>query len=284
MKKILVAILCIISISVMFPTNIKADVGPKPSVVIDISGLEGKPYYATLLSFAETTGPYSANNPYQEYLNNYDMFVKFSEYKDIDGYYFLGFFEDCFETNRFSWTYYPPEKFKLLIYLPETDTFIVSEIMEKYAFDSYFEAVVVELEGNLSTQVGIKLSQSYDYKGEIASLVIRILLTIGIELAIAWFSGLRGKKVFCFIAITNIVTQILLNLALNFINFHAGMEAFVTFYILLEVVVFAIEAILYVKCLNTQVSKQKLVLYALSSNLTSFGFGMLLAQWLPSIF
>jgi hypothetical protein len=284
MKKVLATILCVIAISALFSTNVKADIGPKPSVVIDISGLEGQHYYVTLLSSTESTGPYSASNPYQEYLGNYDMFAKFSQYDDIDGYYFLGFFEDCFETNRFSWTYFPPQKFKLLIYLPETDTFIASYIMERYAFDSYFKAVVVEHEGDLSAQVSIELSKTYDYKGEVGSLVIRILLTIGIELAIAWFSDLRGKKVFFFIAVTNIITQILLNLALNFVNFHAGMDALIIFYILLEVVVFAFEAILYVKCLDTQVSKQKLVLYALSSNLTSFGFGMLLALWLPSIF
>ena len=46
--------------------------------------------------------------------------------KDEDGYYFLQFFEDCTETSKFTWGYYPPTKFKILIYFPEHDSFVVS--------------------------------------------------------------------------------------------------------------------------------------------------------------
>ena len=284
MKKTIAAILCFLMLVIIFPTNIKADMGPKPSVVIDFSGLEGKSYYVTLLSYEESTGPYSANNDYYDYLGDQDIFVKFSQYKDVDGHYFLGYYENCSATNKFAWTYYPPQKFKILIYLTESDSFIVSDQIERYAFDSYYTAIITDYEGELSAQVGIDIVKSYDYTNEIISLVIRVILTITIELVIAWLFGFRGKKVLGFIAITNIATQILLNLVLNTTNYYSGMDTFIIFYVLLEVFVIALEAMLYSKFLKKLAPDQKLVLYAFSSNLISFGLGMLLALWLPSIF
>ena len=35
-------------------------------------------------------------------------------------------------------TYYPPPKFKILLYYPETETFVSSGIYERYAFDTYY--------------------------------------------------------------------------------------------------------------------------------------------------
>jgi len=285
MKKAVLMIIGVIMISVMLPISARADMGPKPSVIIDFNGLDGEVYFATLLSQTKSTGPHSAGNTYQEYMGNYDAFLKFSEYEDVDGYYFLCFYQDCSETSQFSWTYYPPQEFKLLLYFPGTDTFIVSnEIYERYAFDSYFTAEIMGQGDDLSAYASITLLKSYRYTNEIISLVIRILLTIAIELAIALLFDLRGKSVFRFIALTNIATQIALNLALNIINFHMGMLAFIVFYILLEVVVFVIESILYVAYLQKEYSKRKLIVYALSANTASFALGLLLAIWIPGVF
>ena len=285
MRKSALMFLFVILISVMLPMNAQADAGPKPSVVIDFTGLDGEAYYVTLLSSTKSTGPYSAGDTYQEHMGNYDVFLKFSEYEDADGYYFLRFYQECSETNRFSWTYFPPQEFKLLLYFPETDTFIVSnESYGRYAFDSYFTAEIAGQGGNLTAPSEIALSKSYRYTNEIISLVIRILLTIAIELGIALLFDLSGKMVFRFIAFTNIATQIALNLVLNIINFHMGALAFIMFYILLEIAVFAIEAVLYVINLQTQASKPRLIFYALSSNIVSFISGMALALCIPGIF
>jgi len=269
----------------MLPISARADMGPKPSVTIDFDGLNGEMYYATLLSSTQSTGPYSVWNDYVEYMGNYDVFLRFSEYSDTDGYYFLRFYQDCSETNQFSWTYHPPQEFKMLLYFPETDSFIVSnEIYERYAFDSYFIADISRHDSDLTAQPDVRLSKSYDYSKEIISLVVRILLTISIELGIAWCFGLRGKRTFRFITITNIVTQVALNLALNIINFHMGMFAFVMFYVLLEIAVFAIEAFIYAVRLRTQASKRKLIVYALSANVASFVLGLVLALWISGVF
>ncbi len=93
-------------------------------------------------------------------------------------------------------------------------------------------------------------SKSYDYTWEIISLVARIVLTIALELGIALLFGYREKKVLAFLAVINIVTQITLNVALNIINYNSGALTFTFSYVLLEILVFAIEANPYAALLN----------------------------------
>lgn len=277
--------------SIMFPNTVQADMGPKPSIVIDFSGLDGKTYYATLLSSEKSTGPFSALNDnnhkyvhYQEGDKDYDIFLKFaeySEYQDADGFYFLQYFTDCSQTNQFSWTYYPPQVFKILLYFPETDSFIISDdYYERYAFDSYF---TVEVSGT-----SISTEKSYNYSTETLSLIVRIVLTIIAELGIALLFGFREIKQIRFIIIVNVITQVALNLILNLINYRSGELAFIVFYFILEVVVFAMEAVLYNWYLKTnsqkKVSGWKPGIYALTANTVSYALGFGLAYWIPSIF
>lgn len=288
MKKLSFGFLCFILMCFLISSPAYGDIGPKPSVVIDFTGLEGKTYYVTLLSSVKTTGPYTAVKEgnisayrYKKGDRDYDIFMKFVDYKDKDGFYFLQFFQDCTQTHRFSWTYYPPNEFKILIYLPDTDSFIVSDrSFERYAFDSYFTANVSE------TKITVK--KSYDYTSEIISLIIRIVLTIGIESGIALLFGFREKKLIYFIMLVNVITQILLNFGLNIINFLYGNLAFIVFYILAEIMVLILEAILYTRYIKKygiiSVSSWKAILYAFVGNGTSFILGMCLAFWIPAIF
>lgn len=288
MKKIAIVLLSALIMMLMFPATASADIGPKPSVVIDFKGLDGETYYVTLLSSVQTTGPYSALNNnnrsyahYQEGDDDYDIFLKFVEYNDEDGFYFLQYFKDCTETHQFSWTYYPPQLFKILLYFPETDSFILSdECYERYAFDSYYTAEV--------SGTGILVEKAYNYSNEILSLVIRILLTIAIELGIALLFGFRKSKLMRFIILVNVITQIALNLALNLINYRSGEMAFIIFYVLLEVAVTITETVLYSwyqnKHNDKEIQRGKPGIYALVANATSFALGLGLANWLHGIF
>lgn len=287
-KKIAVILFCAFILTMMVPNTAKADVGPKPSVVIDFKGLDGITYYATLLSDEKSTGPFSALNDsnhtyahYQEGDKDYNIFLKFAEYHDADGFYFLQFFKNCTESNQFSWTYHPPQVFKILLYFPETDEFIVSDdIYEHYAFDSYFTAEI--------SDKSITAEKSYKYTNEILSLIVRIVLTIIAELGIALKFGFRERKQFRFIIFVNVITQIALNLELNIINYRSGELAFIAFYVLLEFMVFFIEALLYTWYLMKNSQKEipfwKPSLYALTANAVSFVLGLVLAVYIPGIF
>lgn len=291
MKKKAFALLCAIFILALFPAASYADVGPKPSVVVDFKGLEGERYYATLLSSDPSTGPFSAiegdaqtQGNYHKGDTDYEVFLKFAQYEGAPGFYFLQNFADCSQTHRFSWTYFPPQEFKILLYFPQADRFVISgEAYRRYAFDSYFtaDASGLNLAGSIGEAGGLRVRESYHYGWEALSLAVRIALTIAVELAVALLFGLREKRQLRFIMLVNIITQVALNVLLNMIHYHMGMLAFALSYILLEFVVFLAEGILYAVNLKKRGEKEvpgwKPWVYAFAANTASFILGAVLA-------
>lgn len=291
-----------------FTFTASADTGPKPSVRITFKNLGNEICYGTLLSRNESTGPSSAWNGKEEYAQHnenpngyysyltfgYDIWKAFIDYEDTDGFYFLQEAWQINETKELAWTYYPPNEFKILLYFPETGKFSVSGIYERYAFDSYFTVsmggteLTVNYDEKQSTDEQIEAYRSYNYRVEIFSLIARILITIVIETVIALLCGFRNKKQLLMLIGVNTVTQIILNIFLNIINYNSGEMAFIVYYVLLEIAVFIIEAILYCKTIkkysDKQISDWFCILYAFIANAVSFGAGLFAAQIIPGIF
>ena len=183
-----------------------ADMGPKPSVEVVFRGLEGQRYQVTLLADVTQYGPWSANQGYSDWMGDPEGWDAFAGYPAPEGWYFLGEYADCTETGRFVWSYYPPETFYVLVWLPDSGRYLCStQPVSRYAFDSRFTAAV---EGNALT-----VQPSYDYAGEAAGLVVRAALTILLETAAAWLLfGLRRRDQWILILKVNLVTQLALNL------------------------------------------------------------------------
>lgn len=289
--KILSCILAIFLFICLTPLNVRADIGPKPSVTITVDGVEdGVVYYATLLSEKKSTGPASAyDGNYARYDSTdeeYDIWKKFVEYEDSDGYYFLQEFWECSGSDSFRWGYFPPTPFKILLYFPEYDSFAVSNIYNRYAFDTYYaadlEGVDIRLAGAGEELELIRVRKNYDYTWEIVSLLARIVLTILVELVIALLFGLRKKNQLLFLTVCNVLTQVALNVLLNVINYNKGQWAFTFYYVLMEFAVFAIEAVAYKMVLQT--GTKRLVAYAFVANAVSFVIGLWLAHIIPGIF
>ena len=198
-------------------------------------------------------------------------------------FWFLQEWWECSGQNPLSWTYYPPVQFKILLYFPDSDTFCISPIYERYAFDSYFTADLADWESGEVAAV-----RSYDYTQESVNLVVRIVLTIILELLVAWLFGLRQKRVLAFLAGVNLVTQIGLNVVLNVINYKSGQMAFTASFIGLELVVLAVEVVLYTMILHRISSnpdlRAKSAVYAVVANVASFAAGLGLAHLIPGIF
>ena len=303
--KIFTMLLCAVMVVIIFPITASADIGPKASVCITFKNMGDEPCYGTLLSEKASTGPSSAwdgndetarhngNNPHEAF--DYETWNAFVEYEDVDGYYFLQEGWNVSEKKEIAWTYYPPNRFKILLYYPETETFVVSGIYERYAFDTYYTVDMngvnigsVEYDNELSTDERIDAYRSYNYRVEILSLVARILLTIAIEMIVALLFCFRNRKQLALLIGVNAVTQIILNVVLNIINYNSGQMAFVFFFVLLELAIFALEAVLYCIWMKKLSDKPKksgfYVLYSFVANAVSFGSGLLIAMWLPGIF
>ena len=305
-KKFALTLLLLFLCLFALPIPAFADTGPKPSVVVTFQGLKQKGCYVTLLAQEESTGPYSAYNAVRD--NKYiedgvppQIWQKFVDYKDADGYHFLQFCQKLGDDGVFTWGYHPPQKFKILLYSPDDDTFMASaKTYEPYAFVSYFTVDASTIanpgsspsSGSISSgtvQETISAKQSYDYAGEARSLLVRTLITIAVELLIALPFGYLAMRQLGFIAIVNVATQVILNVLLNLVNYNQGWTAYFLTYCLLEILVIWIEAFIYshsatlVKY-SRPGRKPDPVMYAVTANIASCVAGLVLYFHFPMAF
>lgn len=290
--RFLFALLCLTLLTTtLLPLNAAADMGPKPSVPITVKGLPDGVCWGTLLSKTPSTGPASVwggdENHKSDFMNP-ELWPFFAAYEDADGFYFLQWMWDVTEESGFSWSYYPPETFKVLLYFPDTDAWVESEICTRYAFDSYYtmDLTGVTLRGGATVTAPVR--RSYDFSSELRGLAARILVTLIIEIAVALLFGIRQRKPLLVILAANLTTQLILNGILLRISYTSGPAAFRGWYLFSELLVFAAEAIVYARTFprltEGKITRRRAVLYALAANALSFGGGILLSRWLPEIF
>ncbi len=282
-------LLCILLLA-SIPVTAQADTGPKPSVQITFENMDDRLCYGTLLSRSESTGPAYAWDGREESINLWgdqekDIWQAFVDYEDKDRFYFLQWFWRCDESQSLSWGYYPPQTFKVLLYWPDTGEFRTSGICERYAFDSYFTVDVGTMQAGAAD---LLVSRDYDYTREVAGFSARLIITILVELGVALLFGFRKKDLLVLIIGVNIVTQVAFNLILNTVYNQRGPWAFLFYAVILEFLIFAAEAFIYCvlfrRFRSEEIRRRKIVLYALTANLTSFLGGWLLSHVIPAIF
>ena len=300
-----VLVLCLLLPMLLLPA--RADTGPKPSVVVRFQGIEpGTRYYVTLMAQEESTGPHSSVTAFPELpievpTVDGDIWQKFVDYQDSDGFHFLQFFQDCTGKTEFQWAYYPPEYFKILVYFPDTDQFVeCPEIFRQYAFDSYFDAVYSQnslraeetsqsaSDGREETAGTITAKPTYAWAWQGVGFLARLLLTVALEVLLGAVFGFLEKKQLMLIVLTNFLTQVLLNLALQWMGFEPSFILYVLKYGLLELGVFLAEALVYGLLLGPlgrpEGPKGHPVLYAAAANSLSFVVGYLISRMLPQLF
>ena len=298
-----------------------ADTGPKPSAAFTFTGMPDEDYYVTMLAEVDHYGPHRI---YQEgddlpYVLEagrddpaYPAWQKFVDYKDPDGYYFLDdLFEQCHGDDEASWHYFPPERFKLLLYFPESDTFLCSTVTERYAFDSVYR---LDLGGKSPAEIAaltltdpngdplpsgrddetaigeVTLDKSDGTHQQIIGFFGRLGITLIIELALAWGWKYRKGSQLLFIGIVNLITQCLLNVALLYWGAQETSRGFIIFwYVLLELAVTGIEAAAYAYLLPGTDHREKSVrrnaaMYAIAANVLSFLGGLALSEVFPFLF
>ncbi len=251
-----------------------ADTGPKRKIIIEVEG-NAKNLYMTLLSEMTISGPFNTDFLYVEYTDlELEISDEFVEYEDKDGYNYL-YFIDSLEDNKFEWSYFPPTSFKILLYNAETCEFITNDVIyNTYAFSSYYKLVL--------NDTSFELYETYDYSQEIISFFIRLVACLIIEIGIALLFRIFRKQLLIVLA-TNVVTQIILNLALNlYIHFNGfGVLMIIVFYLFLELIIFGLEFLIYYLLLHIYANKyhypsrsiRTLLIYTLTSNLASFVLG-----------
>ncbi len=281
MKKRISAIFfaLIMAISV-FSALVSADMGPKDSVNVSFKNMGVEECYCTLLSSTNSTGPHNSG---ESHANDDDIDKIFNSYKDPDGFYYLHYFSRVDDSKEFSWGYYPPTEFKILLYYPATETFTVSGIYDEYAFTSFYTVDMKDIRVGVDNQI-LTVKKTYSPFYVILAFIARVLITLAIEVAIALLFGFKQKKQLVTIIIVNVITQLLLNLIFYKIMADLG-PWFLFFYIPLELLIFIVEAVAYCIALRgtgTKVIKTAdCVLYAFLGNFASFIGGIAIGIIFP---
>jgi hypothetical protein len=258
-------VLCFLFVGII---TVQADMGPKKSITVEIVGMEESEYTVTFIG-TKTPPPYG-DWERDEYLEYHPIM----DYHDDEGFKFVGQYWVEQGDSTVRWGYYPPSPFKILI-MTSDGTLYVSEKLESYAFSSYFKVDLEDILNQAIDESGIvtfdDVDKNYHYGNEITSFALRLILTIIIELAIAYLFLFRKKKELVFIFGVNIVTQVFLNGMLNWVSYKNGYISAIILLIGLEIVVLFIESIAYTFKFKEQ--GVRAILYALIANLTSFILG-----------
>lgn len=269
MKKVFAIILALFTFSIMGVTAF-ADMGPKPSSTFYVNGVEdGREYYIALVNPDDE--PYFNDKNVKQKDEVWEQIKKFCithgytphtgpvdrDYSKLSG------------NDTAQWSYNPPDTFCALLYFPDDESFLVSNHYNKYAFNSYFDvnvngdSVTVEIAGGTKR-----------IAAEIGGLLLRMAITVLIEVGIAKGYGIFGKKSFRLIIIMNVVTQLLLNLLIYKWSYDLGGLGEIFAMIGGEMLVFAVEAIFYSALLpghtGNEIKGGRAVGYALTANLASF--------------
>ena len=249
------------------PQVVNADTGPKPSSFITIKGIEGD--YVSCFASRKADGPNFTYQDYLEYGYDHPEYNPIMEYEDDEGYKWITNYYICKGESTISFTYFCPSEFKIVIY-QNNELLIATEMLEMYAFSTYYE--IDFSTGTITTPEDIKVTKTYDYSSEILNLILRIVLTLAIEIGVFYLFRLYTKHNLRVVIIVNLITQIFLNFAVNIKFFYSGIISAIFLLFIIEFFILIIEFIAYQFLLKDK-KRYLISLYPLVANLLSFVLG-----------
>ena len=269
-----------------------ADFGPKPSVVVEFENAGDQEYYVTLVAKEDKLGsPYSrVTAEDQPETDDIAIWNRLVAYEDPDGMVFAGNVQKLTGDGAYVWGYYPPLEFRVLIYFPDTDSFVESsEILEQYAFDSYYQMDFNDLPENRNDAVAaIPVTRKYNLLFQITAFLLRLAVTVAVECLLAVLFGFKGKRQMLLVLAVNCATQLAMNLLI--LDESVGLFVFyVLKYALIEVGVFLAEGLVYCLALPKLATPEQNrnihpIAFAFFGNVASFSLGFLLSNWFPMLF
>lgn len=269
-----------------------ADFGPKPSVVVEFENAGDQDYYVTLVAKEDKLGsPYSrVTAEDQPETDDIAIWNRLVAYEDPDGMVFAGNVQKLTGDGAYVWGYYPPSEFRVLIYFPDTDSFVESsEILEQYAFDSYYQMDFNDLPEKWNDAVAaIPVTRKYNLLWQITAFLLRLAVTVAVECLLAVLFGFKGKRQMLLVLAVNCATQLAMNLLI--LDESVGLFVFyVLKYALIEVGVFLAEGLVYCLALPKLATPEQNrnihpIAFAFFGNVASFSLGFLLSNWFPMLF
>lgn len=291
MKKYIILLMMFVMFILCYGT-VNADTGPKPTLEITVINPEDSSYYLDLLGKEGEYGYFEATNGNEEYDNMHDQPIyKYNKdgWKAIHMRTWLlngKLTGDPAEkdkngkvlTMKHSFGYVGvPQKFKIIIQKSD-GTIQVSDIIRNGYFNARVKYdmktnQVLSVRGNILKN-GAKLDKEF-----LKDYLVRLLLTLIIEVFLAIPFFYSKPKRLLLIAVVNIITQTFLTIAMLFNYPFMSNMPFNTGYLAVlaigEVLVFLAEYLIYVKLFGKE-EKTQIAAYTLIANAVSIAAGFIM--------
>lgn len=272
-SRILLGIFVFILMAALFTAYIGRHFdGRKPSVFIDLKGIENGPVYVTLL--AESADQYTVHE-YKEPKDQteaatgtvpnfiWEKFADFAQKEDFHLLAYIGKYD--LQNPAFAWEYFAPKAFKILIYFPEQDKFVLGkQVIRNHLLESRYTA---EVQGEQ-----VVLSAKWDVVAlEFLMFLMRLAISLGIKIMLAYlmfrFDIEWQRRGFLEVSL---ITQIAQHLIAGIAYLYLGIIGFYYFLILLHAIVLLVEGGYYTAAFReheaTKKEKLLLLLYVIFTN------------------
>lgn len=261
--------------------TVRADFGPKSSLEIHIQGIN-KTYDFELLYEDVLPEQDIRNDHYATFEEHYGysihpLLVNFEEDGFISSALYRGrpTYYTSIDTHVFRYTYVPPRTFKLILIF-EDGNYVTSPILTTKLF---YSDVTWDLTGvnTETTQSNVgRIREEIPFGRFSLDLMTRILITIGIEMAILLIFKYRKKTSMLLVLLTNLVTQTTLTGFMFAMRYYFSPFFGEIFALIIgEALIFILEGFIYMTFLKEQ-SKKKALLYTLVANFASLIAGLIL--------
>lgn len=207
MKKYFSLLLIIVALIVFLPKNAKADLGPKPTVDIDViynqHRIPDSNFNAQMLNCV----PHDLVQRESKYQENLIPQLKINEYDSAKNCYWLpdGMASggQCSKSSC-HFGYRPPNEFKLAVFVTSINKLFITNEVSRINFNSRYKA-------ELSPDGSAKISETTSVlsTGKISSFVKAFLLTIILELLVSLiFISIKKlpKKILVYVLLANIIS------------------------------------------------------------------------------
>lgn len=261
-----------------------ADTGPKPSLTIQCEGFPENAYVSVLSAVSD----YGPNRPWNPEDRDDEYFIsqgiKREVYEAFNAeakrlcdagtpYYFWGVVTKC--SDEYLFGYWPPEEFRIMIYLEDTDTVLLSE--ETYTRKAFRTTYRCTYSGN---DLIIKdVSSAFP---SLSGAIARILLTIVIEYLVSLMFMKHTDRSRLVLILANIATQLFLNfiLAIATVRFGTSHPVYLIALLIAEGIIILAEWLIYRKWIpHDQLNKP--FIYSAAANVSSYLLGLLIIRAIP---
>lgn len=278
LKKIGIFIFVLLIAVFLVPRKVSADMIDKPTARIEVVGMN-QPYKIEILiereiyELDESDIAHKVANYYDREGFPLDLLL---DYQDEDGYVSRTLYSGAAPANlrkeakdKYVVGYYSaPAKFKVAIILGD-DTIITSKVINRRMYHSQMKFDLTGVDFKTTTKDAGDLKEIVPYGHISWRLVVRVIVTILVELGILYLFMYRDKKTFKIVGITNLVTQTLLTIFM-YIAYYFWLATLGLILVLIigELLVFTGEMIYYRYTLKEK-SKSRAVLYGFVANLVT---------------